>query len=92
MYGITCDLKNVTSNAPSSVNSGSPLSVVLAGVDGTKVKESSTGSISSTNDYDLFIFAIGGVDAARVTIQTRYGGEMGIALGLAEILQWLEMY
>lgn len=28
-YGITCNLENVTSNAPASVNSGSPLSVVL---------------------------------------------------------------
>lgn len=28
-YGITCNLENVTSNAPVSVNSGSPLSVVL---------------------------------------------------------------
>ena len=28
------------------------------------MKESSTGSIGNTNDYDLFIFAIGGVNAA----------------------------
>lgn len=33
-------------------------------VDGTKVKESSTGTIGNTNDYDIFIFAIGGVNAA----------------------------
>ena len=30
--------------------------------------------------------------APRVTIQTRYGGEMNIPLGIAEVLQWIELY
>lgn len=33
-------------------------------VDGVKIKEQTNGLIGNSNDYDLFIFAIGGVNAA----------------------------
>lgn len=50
VYGITCNFENVTSNAPSSVEPGDSLSVVLTGVNGNKVQENSVIVTMGGND------------------------------------------
>lgn len=56
VYGITCNLENVTSNAPSSVEPGDSLSVVLTGVDGNKVQENSVVVTMGGNDITSTVY------------------------------------
>lgn len=66
---VRCTFENVTSNAPASVNSGSPLSVVLTGVNGNKVQENSVIVTMGGNDITSTAYnhATKTVSIARVT-------------------------
>ena len=66
---VRCTLENVTSNAPASVNSGSPLSVVLTGVNGNKVQENSVIVTMGGNDITTTAYnhATKTISIARVT-------------------------